>query len=200
MVWNTNAPDGAVSVKANESILQANTTYTLATMNVSHYWNDSATLDGNHQFVACPDSVTDIAVPADNDGILYFKAVSADNTRVEGFYQNADKIYQFIPSFQEGTVALNTSTYVTVATLPANCYGEVYLFLDSDTLTSDGMQFGTFHSGANILQAYSAANGNTAAVPIILGNNTNASVLTLRAKASQGSAATYTYKIKYWQV
>ena len=49
--WNSTAPDGAQSVKSNESILQDNTTYIETTMAIDHFWDAGGTKDGHHQFV-----------------------------------------------------------------------------------------------------------------------------------------------------
>jgi len=53
-MWQTTAPDGTKSVKANESILQANTTYTETEMNIDHFWNIGADEDGRHKFAQMP--------------------------------------------------------------------------------------------------------------------------------------------------
>ena len=61
MSWETTAPDGTKSVKANEAILQANTTYTETEMNKDHFWNIGADEDGHHKFAQMP-KYTDGAV------------------------------------------------------------------------------------------------------------------------------------------
>jgi len=61
MSWNTDAPDGTKSVKANNDILQANTTYTETEMNKDHFWNIGADEDGHHKFAQMP-KYTDGAV------------------------------------------------------------------------------------------------------------------------------------------
>lgn len=57
MTWNTTAPDGTKSVKANETILQANTSYILTTQQRDHYWNEDANNDGHHKKIELPDIV-----------------------------------------------------------------------------------------------------------------------------------------------
>jgi len=61
MSWNTDSPDGTKSVKANNDILQANTTYTETEMNKDHFWNIGADEDGHHKFAQMP-KYTDGAV------------------------------------------------------------------------------------------------------------------------------------------
>ena len=200
MVWNTVWPDPAKSVKANTPTGQQNTTYIDDTMNVSHYWNEGANLDGQHQYFACPKQASDLAIPTSMDGVIYYKEVSASNSRVEGFYRNNSGIFQFIPSFQSGTVDLSSTDFVTVANLPDNSYGNIYLFLNDAVDATAGMQFGTFKSAGGKLQAYCSQGGNTTAVPIILGNATNSSALELKAKRSQAPSGTYAYRIMYWGI
>lgn len=66
MTWSSTAPDGTRSVKANESILQGNTTYIQNTMgNIvnnttntnavrDHFWNVDPSLDGRHRYINMP--------------------------------------------------------------------------------------------------------------------------------------------------
>ncbi len=51
MTWTSISPDGAKSVKQNTPIMLANTAYTKDTMNVDHFWDESATADGHHRFM-----------------------------------------------------------------------------------------------------------------------------------------------------
>lgn len=51
MTWNAISPDGTKSVKSNNAILQANTTYIATTVNADHFWADDVTRDGHHKFV-----------------------------------------------------------------------------------------------------------------------------------------------------
>lgn len=54
MSWTRNSPDGTRSVKQNFTPMNANTGYTEDTMNIDHYWNEGANLDGHHQFAQMP--------------------------------------------------------------------------------------------------------------------------------------------------
>jgi len=59
--WNVVAPDGTKSVKDNEVILQANTTYTKANLTKDHFWHVGVNEDGHHRFAQMP-KYTDGAV------------------------------------------------------------------------------------------------------------------------------------------
>ena len=61
MSWNSTSPDGTKSVKDNNPIIQANTTYTETEMNKDHFWNIGADEDGRHKFAQMP-KYTDGAV------------------------------------------------------------------------------------------------------------------------------------------
>lgn len=52
--WSATAPDGTKSVKANETIIQGNTTYTETELNKDHFWNIGADEDGRHKFAQMP--------------------------------------------------------------------------------------------------------------------------------------------------
>ena len=61
MPWNSTAPDGTKSVKENETIIQANTTYTETELNIDHFWSIGADEDGHHKYAQMP-KYTDGAV------------------------------------------------------------------------------------------------------------------------------------------
>ena len=95
MPWNSTWPDGSQSVKTNQATGAQNTTYVKTTMNVDHYWDNSANNDGHHQWVQMTQSGTP-AVPVDvplatgMEGAIYLKsklAVEAvDNQDVQPFF------------------------------------------------------------------------------------------------------------------
>lgn len=197
-MWNTTSPDGSKSTKDNVPILQANTTYTETTMNVDHYWNIGANEDGHHRQVQMPKQASDITLGAGMDGGVYYKEVSATNTRVEGFYRNASGIYQFIPSFQTGTASI-TSSYTTVISVPNYSYGNIYMWMDN---SSSNMAFGSFKAVGGVCHAYSSliyqGNSQSDSVMLRFGNGDQASGLNIRARASSGPTGTYQYRIVYW--
>lgn len=116
MPWNTVFPLGSVSVKANRTIGQQNTTYIEVTMGNSivgtnttstrdHFWNVGANEDGRHRFVQSP-AFTVGLLPADPvlgtgmDSVLYSKlklaAESVAQQDVQPFFRNASAIMQIL--------------------------------------------------------------------------------------------------------
>lgn len=211
MVWNTTAPDGTKSVKANTTILQANTTYTEETLGNNtatgrqkdHFWNVGVDEDGHHRAVRMQNyAETYTGAPADPvlgsgiDGAIYIKDTAEGRT--EGFYRNVNGIYQFIPSFKSGTFATNGSNYVNVVSVPNNCYGTITLYLDFQNIT-----YGYFVATNNVVHAYSSIgmkdNGGTYTA-LRLGNTGQTSGLTIIARVSDGGAGNYNFRVVYWQL
>ena len=154
MTWNSTAPLGSVSVKANRTILQQNTSYIEVTMGNSvvgtntnttrdHFWNVGSNEDGRHRFIqslgfTVGGTPADPVIGTGMDSVLYAKTT---NGRVEWFHRNAAGINQFIPSYISGTVNItSSSSYVTVTSIPANCWGQIFFFYDSDpSVNSSGL-------------------------------------------------------------
>jgi hypothetical protein len=128
VTWNSTSPDGSKSVKANQTPMAQNTTYTETVLNGDHFWNIGANQDGRHNAINMPKQASDPATSTGMDGTVFIKEVSATNARVEGFYKNVNGIYQFIPSFQSGSETLNASTFTVLTSVPANSYGQIYIF------------------------------------------------------------------------
>ena len=203
MVWNSTSPDGTKSVKANTTPMQQNTTYTETTLNVDHYWNIGIDEDGRHKQVQMPKTETggtptDITLGTSMDGGMYLKETSYG--RVEGFYRNTNGIYQFIPSFLTGTIALSSSI-TTIVSVPDETYGQVFLF------TSDGQNSGSmgfYKASSGVCHAYSSVTqtggSNTSYTNVRLSNGTLSSALNLNARIVSGPTATYEYRIIYWAI
>lgn len=92
MPWNSTAPDGTQSVKANESTLQDNTTYTETEMNKDHYWNTSANQDGHHTKVEMDNQAAAPALSAGMDGMFY----ALENVSSQPYFQNTADIMQLL--------------------------------------------------------------------------------------------------------
>lgn len=94
MAWQTTAPNGNLSVAANRSILQDNTTYIKTTMNLDHSWDTDANLDGHHLFTKMPKVDVDPTLTTDLDLVYYARektaAESPENEDVQPFVKNAD--------------------------------------------------------------------------------------------------------------
>lgn len=116
MPWNSTAPLGSVSVKANRTILQQNTTYTEITMGLSivgtntvttrdHFWNVGTNEDGRHRFIQSP-AFTVASLPVDPvlgtgmDSVTYSKlklvAESTSQQDVQPFFRNASAVMQIL--------------------------------------------------------------------------------------------------------
>ena len=205
MVWNSTWPDGSKSVKQNTIPGQQNTTYTETTLNNDHFWNIGTDEDGHHRAInmlnyadTASGAPADAPIATGMDGVFYLKTTSG---RVQGFYQNAAGIYQYIPAFLSGTAAL-TSSYTTVINVPDNTYGQIWIWRQGN---NSDVSFGSFIAQSSVCQAFSAAidlNGSSTPVfNVHYGNGTAASGLNVRAKVTgNASAGTYNYRIIYWSV
>lgn len=214
MPWNTTAPLGSVSVKANRILLQQNTTYIETTMGNSvlgtntvttrdHFWNVGANEDGRHRFIQSP-AFTVGAVPTDPvigtgmDGVRYLKTVSG---RVQGFYRNAQGIYQYIPAYITGTVNINgVNNWLNLSAIPANCYGQIFMFQNSDPAWC---QTGIFSSSGVEVRGFSnriVQDGTSNSYFVELRNNAAASLILQAARGNSGGAfdGVWTYYITYW--
>lgn len=217
MTWNNTWPNGTVSVRANQAPGLQNTQYTSSTMGsaavgvnlnttTDHFWNQGAGLSGHHRFLKMPAFVDNGGLATDPiydntyiQGVMYCRTVSADVARVEGFYKNDSGIYQFIPSFVSGTATITTS-FSTLVVIPANVYGEIFLFR-SDAGSTKG-QAGFFKSNATVCDAWSYGQrlegGTTAVYPIRLGNGADANGLNLRVRLDEAVNTTnWNYRITY---
>lgn len=200
MPWNTDYPDGSISVKANESIGQENTTYTKTTMNVDHYWDTGANEDGHHKRVEMTKESSDPSISAGMDGVVYLKDTTEGRT--EGFYRNSNGIYQYIPSFKSGSLSItSTSSYVTVTSVPANVYGQIFIYHND----KDEIQVATFISSGTTVNTFSSLvkiQGNTSSRPRLIefGNGSDASGLNIRARRTDGTSGTWNYRVIYREI
>lgn len=195
MPWNSTWPDGSKSVKGNEASGAQNTTYIETEMQDDHYWNEDSNKDGHHKKVEMPKQALDITLSTSMDGGFYIKDTAEG--RAEGFYRNSSGILQYTPSLKSGTVSItSTSTYVTISAIPANVYGEIFIW------NGRKIQHGTFISDGSVVEGFSSLlkiQGNTDSRPrlVELANGTDASGLNLRGRRTSGPSGTYTYRILY---
>ncbi len=146
MPWNSVWPVGGVSVKANRTVGNQNTTYIETTMGNSvvgtntntmrdHFWDVGSNEDGRHRMIQSPaftvgGNPDDPVLGVGMDSVLYAKTVLGS---VQWFRRNVDNIYQATPITKTGTVNItSSSSYVTVTAIPANAYGTAYFFYEAD--------------------------------------------------------------------
>ena len=100
-LWQITAPDGTLSVSANEGLLQANTTYIRTEMNRDHFWDISGNEDRRHKFAQMPKYEDGVAATptsptlADGMDLAFFarlktaaEAVSAGAQNVQPYVRN----------------------------------------------------------------------------------------------------------------
>lgn len=110
MPWHKIAPDGTLSVRANETGLTDNTNYVEVTMGNTandttnsdvirdHYWNVDPNFDGRHRFVNMPTytiggTVDDPVLGNSMQGVLYVREDSVTSEH-ELYYRNAGGVKQ----------------------------------------------------------------------------------------------------------
>lgn len=213
MPWNSICPLGTVSVNANRPIGQQNTTYIETTMGNSivgtnttstrdHFWNVGANEDGRHRFIQSPAftvgaAAADPVIGTGMDAVQYVKTILGT---VQGFYRNAEGIYQHIPALLTGTVVIaSANVYSTIVAVPANCYGEIFMYTTAQGELS--AQTGFFRAGAALVEAWSTpqstqSNGD-AALALKMGNGVQAVGLNIRARRAQSSDVNWNYIITY---
>lgn len=213
MTWTATFPNGTLSVKANRIIGQGNTTYTQVTMGNTvanttnqpnirdHFWNVSANNDGRHRFINSP-AFTIGGIPTvpeigtGMDGVLYLKTTT---DRAEWFHRNQQGNYQVTPSVEYGTVAISNSFINIGSALPANVYGKIFLYNDTNKL----VQTGSFYTNATLAYCFSNRQSfkNTSnSYAIELSNSTDSVSLFIRGqRGNLGSSAdgTYNFIITY---
>lgn len=215
MPWNSIWPTGTVSVKANRTTGNQNTSYIETTMGNSvvgtntaatrdHFWNVGANEDGRHRFMNLPKFTVgglaaDPVIGTGMDGVLYIREVNSDVARVEGFYKNTQGKYQYIPSFKSGTITfVDNSTFILLTDVPKNVYGEIYIYSN----TSQHIQQAVFVSGAIFVRAYSLrqkAEGTSDDFYLEFANNANVDLLNIKVRRTSFGApdADWDYRVTY---
>ena len=219
MPWNSTWPLGSVSVKSNRITGQQNTTYTEVTMGNSvvgtntvttrdHFWNVGTNEDGRHRFIQSPaftvgGNPTDPVVGTGMDGVFYLKSDGLTPSRVGGWFRNAQNVFQAIPILLTGSVNIpSSSSFTTVANVPNNSYGEIFMYNtdgDTDRFTT---QIGFYKARGGIAQSYAvlyAPAGSSSGNALKFGNGADASLLTIRARRSDasGSQTNWNYIVTY---
>lgn len=216
MPWNSNSPNGGLSVKANKTPMLQNTAYIETTMGNTapdlpystsqqdHFWN-RADYEGHHRFIKCP-PYTDGGSPADPGpdlgtsigGITYLKTIKGT---VQTFFRNVVGIYQVTPAVLRGTKNIPgpVGTYTSIVAVPDDVYGEIFMYTGSggryNTVT------GFFRSSGGTVESWALENSveNTNSVSgLRFGSGTKASGLNIMATPRNANAGQdWTYIITY---
>lgn len=215
MPWNSTWPVGNISVKANRTLGQQNTTYIETTMGNSvvgtnttttrdHFWNVGSNEDGRHRFIQSPaftvgGNPTDPVLGVGMNGVFYFKTVQA---RCEGFFRNAQGIFQVFPAIITGTVNITgtgSGDWKDLADIPAQSYGEIFMWQ-----TSDGsyIQQGVFASDDTSVRGFAQRQkltGESDSYMIALRNDISGSLKLQARRGDSGSgfSGSWTFIIMY---
>lgn len=211
MPWHSTFPVGNTSVRANRTVGQDNTSYIESTMGNSivgsnttstrdHFWAVGSDEDGRHRFIQSP-AFTVGSAPADaviGTGMDTVRYAKTTNGRVEWFSRNAEGIYQDVPSFLTGTHVV-TGGYTTIAAVPANVYGEIFMFRTA--AGNHTGQAGFFRSNGSVVECWAYAmfpEGESIRGILKFGNGADASALNLRVRTENASAGnSWEYRITY---
>lgn len=200
MPWNSTYPLGSVSVSANKTIGQQNTTYTEVTMGNSivgtnttttrdHFWDVGTNEDGRHRFINSPaftvgGIAADPLVGTGMDAVLYLKVT---NGNPEWFHRTnviGAPIFQVTPTYKTGLINMpNNTNYVTLINVPINVIGEIYMFTAANGRRQGAT--GYFRSSATICDAwalYQGVEGGAQSLPLKFGNGSDASLLTIQVR------------------
>lgn len=217
MPWNSTWPVGSISVKANRTIGQQNTTYIETTMGNSivgtntavtrdHFWNVGSNEDGRHRFIQSQGFTSTAVAPNDvypalGAGMQTVIFPLTTNGEVQWFHKNQDnnnKIYQFIPNFLTGTHVV-TGSYTNMVAVPANVWGEIFMW--EDALGRHRGQTGFFRSNAATVESWALAlapEGQSVRSNLKFGNGSDASGLNIRVRVEEAtSGETWNYRVTY---
>ncbi len=215
MPWNSNFPLGSVSVKANRTIGQQNTTYTEVTMGNSivgtntnttrdHFWNVGGNEDGRHRFINSPaftvgGNPEDPVVGSGMNAVLYLKVINDIPqwfTRTD--LPSGDIIFQVTPGYLTGTKSVSNS-YENLDIVPANVWGEIFMWRTTQGKLTG--QTGFFRSDGSTVEAwalYLGPQGSGASLALKFGNGSDATNLNIRVRAEDASSGnTWNYRITY---
>lgn len=197
MTFDPNVPNGSQSPGQFPAQNLTNYTRLKALINGNHVFNDTAQPDdGIHKRCDYTDifNNTDPTVlPAGAVGVSYTQVVDG-----LGKFKYFDGTNISFLTHLTGTVTINSSTFVTIRAIPANVFGEVYLY------KGRFIQAGSFVSDAGIVNGYSYSqkyvDGSGASQILNLGfDGAGANALNLTVKNTSGSSfnGLWTYKIIY---
>jgi len=189
--YTSNVPQANQQIAATQVPILSNFGFLATGIGTEHNFNASGSgSDMWHLRASMPNQADPVALPGTTNGMYY---VGSDSPK---FYDGATAYFLNISVAPQSSITGTKSigqSFVTIATLPANSVGQVWLFekATSGTVgsTSAGFQFSTDNTS---LQAYVS----TGSAPGMIISSTG---LSLQARQSSGSSTfTYTYLINYF--
>lgn len=165
-----------------------------------HIFNDTAAAnDGTHLQVTLTNRVDPTTVPAGTNSMVYGKTAT-DLVNELWFYDNVTA-RQLNWRELSGTVTLNNSSFTTIAAVPANCFGYIFMFIDKVA------QPGVWSSDASLVWGFATVEKFEKSVNlnylVNFAEGTDASGLNLLGKTNVNTTngvnlnATWTYKLYY---
>ena len=193
MTYDPNIPNAAQSPGLFPPQNNTNFTRLKTIINADHVFNDSAqSTDGAHKQVTLINRDSPGAVPGGTNAMLYSKA-AADGVNELWFYNNATN-NQVNWRELSGSFVLPASARVTIAAIPPNCFGDIYIW------RARQIQRGTFISDSGVVEGYSfkekcvsGSSSNDRFIDLAFGADANA--LNLSCFRSNGVAGTWFYRI-----
>jgi hypothetical protein len=165
-----------------------------------HVFNDTAAAnDGTHLQVTLTNRVDPTTVPAGTNSILYGKTAT-DAVNELWFYDNV-AAKQLNWRELDGTVTLNGSSFTTIATVPANCFGYIFMFIDKNAQPGVWVSDSSLVWGFATVEKFEPSTNLNYIVNFAKGSE--ASGLNLMGKTNVNTAndinlnATWTYKLYY---
>lgn len=207
MPWNSICLDGTKSTKANVPITQQNTNYLETVLDADHFFDVGTNEDGRHRQINSPAQVSDPAIATGMDGVMYYKQVGSGNSRIQGYFRNTNGIFQFIPSFQTGTIQINDTSQLTLTSVEPHSFGDIYIWLNNGGVPGKRQfpsQHATFVSTGTTAGAVSYfLNDSSQTQPIggityiNFGNTNSDGDLNIYLRLSEGETGLYDWKIIY---
>lgn len=199
MTFDPNVPNGGQSPGLFPAQNNTNFARLKTIINADHVFNDTAqSTDGVHRQCTFIARAQPVALPGGTNAILYAWLDSNSQTQLRFYNGTID--YQLTPTWTvlSGTVTISSS-FATLAAVPANVFGEVFMW------RGRFIQQGTFVSDGSVVNGYSFAekyvNGSGASQILNFGfDGDGASGLNLRAQndgSGSGFNGTWNYRIFY---
>lgn len=202
MAYDVNVPNASQSPFYTPAQATENFTRLKTIINAEHVFNDSIQVtDGVHRQVTLVNRSDPVSVPAGTNCMVFSKL--SNDAVTDLFYYDAINVRQINWREARGTVAISSSN-VAVTSVPGNCYGEIFMYIDTATPGVSYMQAGTFTSDASGVSAFAYAekySSSDAGQILNFGNSGSggASGLNIMARNVSGSTynGTWQYRILY---